>query len=119
MVVCFGINDINQGDGPQLLRNLETIVSTLKANGKKVILQSIPPFDYEKQHRIDLWEEQNRRIRQELALKWDGFLDVAAFLSVDGAGQTTKYGGHPNAEGCRVWAEHLLPVLKCVLEESR
>lgn len=118
VVVCFGINDINQGDGPQLLRNLETIVSTLKENDKKVILQSIPPFDYEKQHRIDLWEEQNRRIRQELAPKCDGFLDVATFLSVDGVGQATKYGGHPNAEGCRVWAEHLLPVLKCVLEES-
>lgn len=119
VVVCFGINDINQGDGPQLLRNLETIVSTLKANGKKVILQSIPPFDYEKKHRIDLWEEQNRRIRQELAPKCDGFLDVAAFLSVDGVGQTTKYGGHPNGEGCRVWAEHLLPVLRRVLEESK
>lgn len=118
VVVCFGINDINQGDGPQLLHNLETIVGTLKANGKKVVLQSIPPFDYEKQHRIDLWEEQNRRIRQELAPKCDGFLDVAAFLSVDGVGQTTKYGGHPNGEGCRVWAEHLLPILKCVLEES-
>ena len=83
-----------------------------------MIIQSIPPFDYEKQPRIDLGEDQNRRIRQELAPKCDAFLDVAAFLSIDGVGQTTKYGGHPNAEGCRVWAKHLLPVLKCVLEES-
>lgn len=116
VVVCFGINDIIQGDGPELYRNLETIVGTLKSKGKKVILQSIPPFDFTKQPRIDLWEEQNRRIRQELAPKCDGFVDVAAFLSVGGVGQTTKYGGHPNGEGCTVWAEHLLPVLRRVLE---
>ena len=118
VVVCFGINDIIQGDGEQLRQNLDTVVSTLKNSGKKVILQSIPPFDFEKQPRIDLWEEQNRRIRQELAPKCDAFLDVATFLSVDGVGQTTKFGGHPNAEGCRQWAEHLLPVLRRVLEES-
>lgn len=117
VVVCFGINDIIQGDGEQLHRNLETIVSTLKENGKKVILQSIPPFDFNKQPRIDLWETQNRYIRQVLAPKCDAFLDVSAFLSVDGVGQTTKYGGHPNAEGCTAWAAHLLPVLRRVLEE--
>ena len=117
VVVCFGINDIIQGDGPELHRNLETIVSTLKDHGKKVILQSIPPFDFDKQPRIDLWETQNRYIRQVLAPKCDAFLDVAAFLSVGGAGQTTKYGGHPNREGCAVWAEQLLPVLRRVLKE--
>ena len=116
VVVCFGINDIIQGDGPQLFRNLDTIISTLKDQGEKVILQSIPPFDFAKQPRIDLWEENNRRIRQELAPKCDGFLDVAAFLSTDGVGQTTKYGGHPNGEGCAVWAEHLLPTMRRVLE---
>lgn len=118
VVVCFGINDIIQGDGPQLHENLESIVSILKSRGKKVILQSIPPFDFVKQPRYDLWEEQNRYIRQVLAPKCDAFLDVAAFLSVDGAGQTTKYGGHPNGEGCSVWAEHLLPVLRSVLEDD-
>jgi lysophospholipase L1-like esterase len=118
VVVCFGINDIIQGDGPALCDNLETIVSALKAQGKQVILQSIPPFDFEKQPRIDLWESCNRHIRQVLAPKCDGFLDVSTFLSVDGAGQTTKYGGHPSGEGCSVWAEHLLPVLRRILEES-
>ena len=117
-VVCFGINDIVQGGGHELYQNLETIVSTLKNNGKKVILQSIPPFDFDNQPRIDLWEEQNRYIRQVLAPKCDAFLDVSTFLSVDGAGQATKYGGHPNAEGCAVWAEQLLPVLRRVLEEG-
>lgn len=118
VVVCFGINDIIQGDGPALCDNLETIISTLKSHGKKVILQSIPPFDFDKQPRIDLWESCNRHIRQVLAPKCDGFLDVSTFLSTDGAGQTTKYGGHPNGEGCSVWTEHLLPVLRRVLEES-
>lgn len=117
VVVCFGINDIIQGDGPELHRNLETVVRILKENGKRVILQSIPPFDFEKQPRIDLWEKQNRYLRQILAPKCDGFLDVSAFLSVDGAGQTTKFGGHPNEEGCSVWADHLLPVLRRVLEK--
>lgn len=116
VVVCFGINDILQGDGPQLDQNLETIVRTLKEQGKKVILQSIPPFDFVKQPRMNLWEEKNRYIRQVLAPKCDGFLDVSSFLSVDGAGQTTKYGGHPNEEGCTVWADRLLPVLRRVLE---
>lgn len=116
VVLCFGINDILQGDGAQLHRNLETIVSTLKNRGKKVILQSIPPFDFAKQPAYDLWEEKNRYIRQVLAPKCDALLDVSAFLSVGGAGQTTKYGGHPNEEGCSVWAEHLIPVLRSVLE---
>ena len=116
VVVCFGVNDIIQGDGEQLHQNLETIVGTLKDHGKKVILQSIPPFDFDKQPRFDLWEKQNRYIRQVLAPKCDGFLDVATFLSVDGVGQTTKYGGHPNADGCSVWAEHLLPLLHSAVD---
>ena len=45
--------------------------------------------------------------------------DFYTYARVDGVGQTTKYGGHPNGEGCRVWAEHLLPVLRRVLEESK
>ena len=117
VVVCFGVNDIIQGDGEQLSRNLETIVSALKKRGRKVILQSIPPFDFVKQPAHDLWEQQNRYIREKIAPQCDGYLDVAAFLSQGGTGQVTKFGGHPNEEGCAVWAEHLLPLLRDVLEE--
>lgn len=115
VVVCFGINDIVQGDGDKLSENLEHLVNVLKSRGKKVILQSIPPFDFVDQKASDLWEAHNHYIRHVLAPKCDGYLDVATFLSVGGAGQTTKYGGHPNEEGCAVWAEHLLPVLRDVL----
>ncbi|MBQ8552524.1 MAG: SGNH/GDSL hydrolase family protein [Clostridia bacterium] len=47
VVVCLGVNDLLRGyDGVTLTENLRKVVKALKAAGVKVILQSIPPFDY-------------------------------------------------------------------------
>ena len=44
--------------------------------------------------------------------------DNVNFLKADDdAPQNTKYGSHPNAIGCEVWADNLYPYLKQLIEQ--
>ena len=113
--VCFGVNDICHGEDPEKVKEyLKTIVTYLKEQGIRVLLQSIPPFVY--RTTLDAWLDVSEYVRSELAPLVDAYFDNVPHLAVSPEEKNVpKYGGHPNAEGCTVWANALAPVLKKLL----
>ena len=117
VVVCFGVNDIFQiGSAEQTKKDLTAIVDKLKTAGCKVLLQTVPPFDYGEKHRL-IWEDINDYIRKDLSGKADRIFDVVPVLGQADKPHMAIYGGHPNAAGCSAWGEALYPVLKELAEE--
>ncbi len=108
LFVCYGVNDINQGfSEKQIINNLTRIVDILKKENKRVILQTIPPFNYE-EDKIAIWKNVNSYIKNELAKKVDFVFDVVPVLQKSGEGpHMARFGPHPDEEGCRLWAEKL------------
>ena len=111
--VCFGVNDIIQGlPEEQIKKDLKTVVQILKNEGKTVIMQTIPAFDYTGDY-IDEWKRINAYIKEELADKVDMLFDNAPVLGVsEDTPHITKYGGHPDSKGCKVWGEALYEAVK-------
>ena len=116
-VVCFGVNDLFQtGDTEKLQRNLDRIVTLLQAAGVKVVVQTIPPFDYSGDL-IDKWRQVNRYILERLSQKADLVFDVVPVLQrSESKPYLARYGGHPDREGCQAWADALFSVLKPFLD---
>ena len=116
MCVCFGVNDLLQGySAEEVKKSLTRIVKKLKASGVKVIIQTVPPFDYVDKL-VPLWQSVNEYIISELKPLCDGFLDVREFLSEStGRSHMTVYGCHPDSRGNALWGEALSAVLKEVL----
>ena len=117
-VVCFGTNDVCQGKpAEKIKRDLREIVLKLKEASVKVLLQTLPPFDHEGE-RLCCWMEVNRYVREELSQEADEVFDVVPYL-IEGPEREgkSKYNGHPDENGCIIWAENLLPVLKKFLEK--
>ncbi len=113
LIVCFGVNDILHGfSEEQIKHDLRTTVELLRKDGRRVILQTVPPFDYNDVHGR-LWESVNRYIRTELSAQVDMVFDVVPYLC-DGeqSPYAAKYGGHPNEQGGAVWAEALYEQIK-------
>lgn len=110
--VCFGVNDILQGhSADEVKKALETIVDKLKEAGVKVLLQTVPPFDYDEKN-TKTWREINRFLKTELCKKADAFFDTSSVLSADGVDTPrSKYGSHPNDEGHEVWGSILADIL--------
>ena len=119
VVVCYGVNDIQQGYSAESIKaNLTRIVEKLHEAGVKVFLQTIPPFNYQGE-RISIWLEVNRYIREELSKKADGLFDVVPVLrKSEQCSWEARYGGHPDVPGCRAWADALIPELKRFAEET-
>ena len=113
LVVTFGANDVGRGRTvEQMKTDFSTLIDRLKARGKKVFLQTVPPFDWQGDYFVR-YEEINRFLVDELAEKADGFLDVAPLLTDEARGPgMSKYGKHPDETGCRIWAEKLIPLMK-------
>lgn len=117
VVVCFGVNDIANGfSTEQIKSDLAVIVDKLHEAGAKVILQTIPPFDYLEENR-EKWFALNTYILETLSYKADLVFDAVPYLAGDEPYQA-KFGGHPNAEGCEIWAEALYSEIKAFLEEN-
>lgn len=115
--VCFGVNDLEQTWDPERLeKNLRTIVNELKKEGKRVLVQTVPPFDYPEELRI-LWNRVNRFIKEELAGEADTVFDVVPILGQKEKSHMARYGGHPDGQGCAAWANALVPVIRKWLEE--
>lgn len=113
VTVCYGVNDIFHGGGDeaQIKNNLGKIVDCLNAAGVRVVLQTIPPFDYEGEN-IALWQRVNAYICTVLSQKAALVFDVVPHLCRDTEHpHMAKYGGHPDAAGCAVWADALLEAL--------
>lgn len=110
--VCFGVNDIKQGQSEeQIKKDLHCIADTLKKAGKKVIFQTVPPFDYEGEN-IEKWQRINAFILTEIKNKVDFVFDNNEYLGEKGALYIAKYGRHPDEKGCRIWAEAFYEKLK-------
>ena len=115
VIVCFGVNDIHKGFTQECIqKNLKTIAEILSKNGIRVIIQTVPPFDYNENNRIT-WENINNYIKTVLAQDYEIF-DNVPILSVSYEfPYNAKYGGHPNEKGCALWAEKLYEQLKNTL----
>ncbi len=111
--LCYGVNDINSGkDAETIISELDFIIDRLKEIGCKVILQTIPPFDYPEE-RKKVWLEANRRIKEDLSKKVDYTFDNGTILGKSEAEpHIAKFGGHPSAEGCTIWANALYDKVK-------
>ena len=107
--VCFGVNDVLRGrQAEAILQDLHTIVEKLKAADCRVILLTLPPFDLEGAEKAQ-WQQVNSVIRESLYKEADGLFDIAAVLGQKAPHENIcVYGGHPNAEGCRMVAEAFL-----------
>ncbi len=107
--ICFGVNDLLHGrSAKDIVYDLSTILSVCKSAGCKTILFTVPPFDMigEPMHR---WYIVNTAIRENLQKNADAFFDFAAVLGQSAPYEhCSKYGGHPNAEGCAVLADAYL-----------
>jgi len=118
-VVCFGVNDILQTGNADLIKeSLTLIVQNLKALGIAVVLQTVPPFDYNAVQRT-VWENVNAYIKNSLGNLADAVFDTVTVLGTEHAPHMARYGGHPNADGCALWARALAPVVKSVLEHVK
>ena len=116
VTVCLGVNDILQGKTAEQIKDaLTAILMRLKDAGVRVVLQSVPPFDYSPE-RTEIWQSVNDYIERVLAPQADGYFDNRRLLSDPSAPQRAIYGGHPNDAGCRVWGEGLAAYLKTLLE---
>ena len=92
------------------MADLEKIVDCLNAAGVKVVLQTVPPFDYEGE-RIGMWQRLNDYIRGPLSKKAALIFDVVPLLGQAEQPNMAKFGGHPDAAGCAVWADALYDAL--------
>ncbi|MCQ2479791.1 MAG: SGNH/GDSL hydrolase family protein [Clostridia bacterium] len=113
ITVCFGVNDILQGYSADEIKNsLRTIVQKLKEKNITVILQTIPPFDYDDAH-APVWFEVNDYINNCLYKEADGLFDTVEFLSLNkDKPQMSRYGTHPNEVGHKIWGDKLSEFLK-------
>lgn len=112
VVVCYGVNDLCQGASVQDVKNaLKTIVYTLQMAGSKVVLHTIPPFNYDETVR-EKWQEVNRFIVRELAEDVELLFDIVPILREnEEMPYNARFNGHPNEEGCALWAEALYNAL--------
>ena len=89
-----------------------TTVRKLKEKGITVIIQTIPPFDYDDKN-TKIWEEVNSFINETLSKEADGLFDTVNFLSVSkDKPQMSLYGPHPNETGHKIWGDKLSDFLK-------
>ena len=119
--MTIGNVDIEETNEYQYVKNwdttLETIMDKLHAAGVKVIMQTIPPFDYSGA-RIDTWNKVNDHIMTSMAERAEGVFDVRTVLSKSAdEPYMAKFGGHPNSVGNGIWGKELYDVVKTVAEK--
>jgi len=116
VVVCYGVNDLFKGyTEEQIRRNLTEIVKKLHDAGVRVLVQTIPPFNYSGDY-IGKWERLNEFILTELSEEADAVFDVVPVLGQEKDKYLAKFGGHPDGTGCAEWAKELKPVMEAFLK---
>ena len=105
VTLCIGVNDICQGfKVDKIKKNIKKIVDILTDNDVRVILFTVPPFDWQGD-RIEKWQEINEFINKKLSKKVEIF-DTVSIWGQDAPNENlSRYGGHPNKEGCLALAE--------------
>ena len=95
-----------------VLADLTRVVELLTEAGCRIILQTVPPFGYPPEKRAE-WERLNEAIKAELSERVALVFDCVPLLSESkDEPHIPKYGGHPNAEGCEIWASALYEAVK-------
>lgn len=115
--LCCGVNDSLQGfSAEEIIRDINIVVDILNSAGARVILQTLPPFDYQGEN-ITKWQTVNEFLLTKMKDKVELVFDNVPVLreSADKPFSAQKYGGHPNEEGCRVWADALFEAIKDVI----
>ncbi|MBQ8546550.1 MAG: SGNH/GDSL hydrolase family protein [Clostridia bacterium] len=104
VTVCIGVNDICQGFSAWKIKdNITKIVKILRENNVRVILFTVPPFDWDEE-KTKKWNEVNDYINRRLSKKVEIF-DTVSILGQNEPNQNlSRYGGHPNKEGCEALA---------------
>lgn len=120
VVVCLGVNDMSRETSAEaIIGSLQTVVRKLREAGARVLLQTIPPFNYPEGMR-ERWRKANDGIRSTLAGEVDAVFDVVPVLAESAERPYwARYGGHPDAVGCAAWAEALRPTLQALIERTR
>ena len=112
VILCAGVNDLNRGFmAEQIIANLCGIVEKLTAENIRILIQTVPPFNYDPL-RKDRWQRVNAFIRQTLSQKVFAVFDTVPILGMSDAPERAKYGGHPNEEGSALWAEALYEAVR-------
>lgn len=117
--VCLGVNDLFQVPNAEILKqNLLKTVRSLKKAGLRVLLQTVPPFNYSPDKAL-MWTDVNRYIRTLSPSEADMIFDVVPILGKPEAPHNALYGGHPDPRGTAVWAEKLLPDIQKLIGLTR
>ncbi len=98
--LCFGVNDIFQGCGPQLTENLRAAIRALHDSPKhpRVVLLTIPPFDMTERDE-EMWRAAVNAIRED-GLGADAVFDIASMLCQPiPRDNFAAFGGHPDGRG--------------------
>ncbi len=105
VTICFGVNDICQGFSEDSVKKcLYTIVTELKDAGVRVILFTVPPFDYNPE-REQIWRNVNSYIKNELSKIVETYDTVSVWGDKAPNEHKAIYGGHPNEEGSTLLAK--------------
>ena len=116
--VCYGTNDILQGHSEEKIKqDISTITDKLKALGKTVILQTLPPFNYTGDNK-EKWLRINEFIKSSLSERADLVFDTVPFLSDKSDEAIAIFGDHPNAEGSAAWAEGLFSAASDIIHSK-
>ena len=107
--VCLGVNDLcRDRTDEEIKADLTAIVRALKKAGCRVVLFTVPPFDFADPAKTR-WYSVNRYLRGSLAREADALFDFAAVLGKPAPDEhLSVHGGHPDAEGCRIAADAYL-----------
>lgn len=116
IILCAGVNDLLRGfSAEETVQNLKTVITTLKSEGVRIVLQTVPPFDYTPEKTL-LWNRVNGEIKAALATDVDLVFDTVPILGEASQPQKAIYGGHPNAAGCKAWGDALYAALTALPE---
>lgn len=115
LIICFGVNDISNGATyKEIKKDLKTLLKALKKRKIKVLLQTVPPFDFEKK-KAKVRDKVNDYILNKCTNKWVTVFDNRFVLAREEEPQTAIYVGHPNETGCKLWGEKIYEAIKELL----
>ncbi len=114
VVMTFGVNDLLHGayalgrsnTAGEIVCTIESLIQKLQANGVRVILSTVPPFDFTKEQQIE-WRTLNLAIPQIAKLYGCSVFDIEAALDGGGylANDYSVYGAHPDGRGGKAAAK--------------
>ncbi len=109
VVITYGVNDLRSGEygkgrgssAGEIVRWAEIMVEELQGADIKVIIATIPPFEYSERERWE-WRCANLGLRLLAQRKGCEVFDIASSLESEPFKGDFPHGSHPDGEGCRL-----------------